>query len=374
MDQTRHDLERAPVGGSAARADKKPLKVLIVCAHYVIAYRAMRCAQAAGARVFVLGNEIAKGFRYSRYCEGFVISRVPVDNVPTKELAEEINRCVAQFGIDLVIPGDAPATRCIAGLRSDIIAPCFPTADLARFDLLNDKWVFTQLCVELGILCPPSRLFETKVDLLREIETSGLAYPSMAKPLHMEGARGIVRLDEDRARSQAEAITYGPILLQKFIAGEDIGASVYCEGGKIKAFILHRFKRRAYETFFDEGVLDALTKIMSRMGVDGVYNFDMRRVEDGSIYFLECNPRVFFKMNLSMLAGINFAQWGFPEDSTGPASSASTGVRVRTPKAFAVALFTPWRLTRRDFAMLYHLYSDPIPYFREVLHIDWDPH
>ena len=113
-------------------------------------------------------------------------------------------------------------------------------------------------------------------------------------------------------------------------------------------------------------------KIMRHMGVDGVYNFDMRLTEDGRILYLECNPRFFFKINLSMLAGINFVQAGLSYGDPAK-TSLPPQTNVRMPKAIAVTMPTPWKLTRRDFGALAYLYSDPLPYFREMLRYEYEP-
>ncbi len=111
---------------------------------------------------------------------------------------------------------------------------------------------------------------------------------------------------------------------------------------------------------------------MARMGVDGVFNFDMRLAPDGSIYYLECNPRFFFKINLSMLAGVNFVAMGMA--AAGLATAAPEAVeRVRLPKALAAAALTaPWTITARDLKMLWYLGRDPISSLRETLGIDWE--
>lgn len=359
-----------PIAGRPLRMLHRPLRILMVSAVFRLSYRVLRCAEAAGAEIYILGSSDARGLCYSRSCKKFIPSSIAFDGTARPEVLDEINSAVAKFEIDLVMPSDAPCTRMVIALKDQIAAPCFPLPALNIFDALNNKSAFTEICRELGILCPPSQLFETKQKLLDAINDGDITFPALAKPLSMDGSNGIVRLEAANARERIKQIDYRPILVQDFIAGEDIGASVYCENGEIRSHVLHRLKRWHYSTFDDDNIRDALARIMRRMGVDGVYNFDMRLAKNGDIYFLECNPRFFYKINLSMLTGINFVRAGLPIGKPTLATVApQSGIRM--PKAMLMALLTPWRLKFRDFSMLAYLYSDPIPYIREALRIDW---
>jgi biotin carboxylase len=337
----------------------------------MLAYRAMRCCAATGADVVVVGNVDSKGFKYSRFPEKFILSSVQFNGSQDRRIADELNRIIKQERIDIVIAGDAPATRSIIGLKCDLDAPVFPYPNLETFDLLNDKWRFTQLCRELGIRCPPSKLFETRMSFMRAISGSERSYPRVAKPLSLDGGHGVVFFEGtgDLERN----VNYEPVLLQDYIPGRDIGASIYCRGGQIRAHVVHELRRAIYRTYFCPAVVLALEKIASQLELDGVYNFDMRSHPDGTVYFLECNPRLFYKMNLSMLAGINFVEQGLGGASIKKPTPAALARKVRVPKAFVAALATPWQLRGRDFQALWYFLSDPISSFRQATYMDWEP-
>ncbi|HWY14128.1 MAG TPA: ATP-grasp domain-containing protein [Rhizomicrobium sp.] len=352
----------------------RPVRVLLVCHLFILAYRALRCAQAAGATVIVLGNDGSKGFRFSLFCERFVPSSVSFDGSIHGGIASEINRVAAEFDIDIVMPGDAPSTRSMIGVREKLQVQTFPLPDLGTFDLLNDKWQFAELCRHLGIGHPRSCLVERRVDLSPRISANTLTFPLVAKPLSLNGGEGVTVIHSRDVPHVEHRVFYEPILLQDYIDGIDIGASVYCRSGTICAWIMHKILRATYITFHDEAILSDIRKIVEQLRLDGIFNFDMRMSKAGNVYFLECNPRVFYKMNLSMLAGINFVGLGLIGSRECGSISIPPGTNVRMPKALMASLMTPWRLTRRDVAMLSHLYSDPIRYLRELLSIDWEPY
>lgn len=356
----------ARIGGSGVR---RPPRVLMICTLFTLPYRVMRTVQGAGASVHVLGNAGSRGFRFSRYCASYTHSERAFDGSFDAAMADEVNACIERLDIDVVLAGDQPSARSLIGLRPSLRARCFPMPSLETFDLLNDKWSFFQLCSRIGVRCPPTTLIDTRDALRLEIQSGRMALPLVAKPLSLDGSRGVVILKEPDAQAELETIRYAPVLTQHFIEGADIGASAYCEAGEIRAFILHRLARATYTAFPDAEVLDSIARIARETSYTGVFNFDMRLARDGTVYFLECNPRFFYKMNQSMMAGVNFAAHGLHSDM--PVQIVERG-SVRMPKAFLAALPTPWRLARRDWAMLWHLYGDPLSYIREMLHIDWE--
>jgi predicted ATP-grasp superfamily ATP-dependent carboligase len=286
-------------------------------------------------------------------------------------LAEQINRCVRELEIEMVVAAGSRATRALIASADMVEAPCFPMPNLEQFDFLNNKWKFTNACITHGITCPHSRLFAGRSEVLESFKQGSIKFPAIVKPLSEDGGHGVFRLDASNAASQIERIDYAPVILQDFIEGEDIGASVFCERGQIKAFIANRFRKGVYRTLAASTVFEAFSRILGPMEVDGVYHVDMKLAPDGTIYFLECNPRFYFKIGLSMMAGINFVHCGLEKDACVP-FSVQPGTEVKRPWATAICLPRPWMIGRRDIAMLWSLLSDPIPFVRESLRIDWD--
>ena len=258
MSNARANLERVANGvpfpwtglrGAAffRRTSAVPLKVLMVCNLFTMPYRVMRCAHAAGARISVLGGKDARGIKYSRYCDDFLLSEYGFNGEARSETAAEINRYVKALRIDLVLAGDALSTRTLIANQDDIHARCFPMPNLHWFDKLNNKWTFTGICQQLGIRCPPTRLLPDREAVLAEISSGRSRLPLVAKPLSLEGGHGVFVLNGANAGRRAQAIDYAPVLLQDFIPGEDVGASVYCEVGARPQF--HRPQARTQDLF-----------------------------------------------------------------------------------------------------------------------------
>lgn len=348
---------------------------LMLCSLFTLAYRAMRTFVAADVRMHVLGNEASRGMRHSRYCAGFAETDIGFDGSCTESMIELVNREITRHGVDFVCAGDQPATRSLIAMQSYLSVPCFPMPELATYDCLNDKARFTALCDELDILHPPTWLFPDRAAVLAAIVDGRVSLPLVFKPLSLDGNRGVTVV---AALGEAEAarIDFRPVLAQQFIEGQDVGASVFADHGRVTAYICHRLRRATYTALDMAEVFTAISRIVETTGASGILNFDMRLAPDGQVYFLECNPRVFYKMPLSMLLGVNFAAHGMATMTGNSLPARVTmpdpGIAVHSPKAIFAALATPWRLTRRDAGMLRHIAADPLPYLRELLHIEWE--
>lgn len=351
--------EPAIASGKAGRPG-----VLLVASLFKLPYRVLRCATAAGAEVHVLAGRGARGLRLSRYCRQWVPSRCPIDGSQNEALAVEIDRLARELGIAMVLPGDAPATRSVIACREQLTTPTFALPPLETFDLLNDKWEFTQLCGRLGMRHPASCRFDGPAGLSEAIAAGKIGFPSVAKPLSMSGGEGFVRLGA-RSPQRRNRIDYRPIIVQEFVAGEDVSASIFARQGEITAFVAYRHGRGVYTTFWSDLIFADLRRLARHLMLDGLYNFDMRQSGDGRIHYLECNPRVFFTIDSALIAGINFLACGLP----GSASSAGALIRdeiaIHRPKAIATAPRHWPHLTGKDLAMAVHLYADPVPHLLE---------
>ena len=359
----------ASLSGSTSRATpSEPIRLLIVATTCRLAYHVARCAERCEAEIFILGDAGAKPLSLSRYCRRFIPSHRTIGGTLDEDLTYEINCLAGDLGVTMVLPGDAPATRALIACRHLLDVPCFPLPDLVLFDRLNDKWRFAEICADLGLRHPATRLFADRDALWAALAAGQIAHPAVLKAPSLSGGQGFVKLDDSR-RHDVPRITYRPILVQKFIPGRNIVASMYCQGGEIRAFVAHEVRRRVYSTFWNDRIFDDLSRMAAHFSLGGVYNFDMIAGDDGEIYYLECNPRFFFTMPQAMLAGINFVALGLP---TGPPPGlllVPEGTKVRAPEAVLASPGAWLRLTRRDAAAMGYVLSDPMALL--VDHFPW---
>src|ERR1700678_3779482 len=136
--------------------------LLLLAGSPTMAYRTLRTAAATGAKVFVLAEPRAKPLGASRYCSGLTVTSQRFDALDAEPAIAEINRLVADRGVDMVIPGGPKTSRFLADARSRLAAPAFPGPDPATFELLNDKSRFTELVERLGFACPTTHLLPNR--------------------------------------------------------------------------------------------------------------------------------------------------------------------------------------------------------------------
>lgn len=340
-----------------------PVRILLLATRFELPYRVLRCAKAAGADVYVLGNSRAAPLRLSRHCKRFILSEQAMRGETDHALAEQIRRIARELSIAMLVPGDDTSMRALIANENSLPTPCFPHPSLRNFDLLNNKWAFAGICAEISLPHPGTRLLADRAAVLRAAGGCTPEHALLAKPLSSSGGDGIVILDGAASAERVQSISYQPILVQEFIHGTEIGASLYASKGTVQAFLTHSYHRKTYTAYHDRRIHADMTRLVSHLGLDGVYNFDIITTADGSVYYLECNPRFFHKMNMSLVAGMNFVTPGLPCVSRRPASLFPDPVRVRMPEA--ALRRAPWRMTRGDLDMAAYFLSDPLPYFLE---------
>ncbi|HXW21699.1 MAG TPA: ATP-grasp domain-containing protein, partial [Rhodomicrobium sp.] len=208
---------------------------------------------------------------------------------------------------------------------------------------------------------------------LRDAARSGdISIPIVAKPLDSEGSRGVIPILGAGDLVKIDSLEYSPILVQEYIDGEDIGAGVYCCDGEIKAFVAFRYKRYTYFTFESKEIREGIEKLSVATKANGILSFDMRVGLDGMVYWLECNPRFFYSMYMTLLAGIPLVEFGLPNWNVSGPNTLPSGTNVRRCRAMPFELIRPWRLTRLDVGYLRNLCADPVPRLREILRIERD--
>jgi len=83
----------------------------------------------------------------------------------------------------------------------------------------------------------------------------------------------------------------------------------------VKREVIYYHGRYFLEFIEDQGIADQCRKIIQATHYSGVIGFDLRQRDDGSFVFLECNPRFWYNMELTMLAGANFVRAGVEDSS-----------------------------------------------------------
>jgi len=273
-----------------------------------LAYRTVRCAARCFDRIYVLGSKEARPLSRSLSCQSFHL--LPFEEGFGDRSVSLINRLCDDLVVDRVIPSDAATTRFLAEKAAMLERKCYPVPDAATFDLLNDKSSFITLCQDLDIPTPPTEVFSDKQLLLDRLQAGGLQLPLMAKPLNLEGGRGVTVLSVGKALRTARRLTYQPIMTQQYIGGLDLCAFYLCRNGNIELEVLYHNGGHFIAFIKHPEIGRQCRKIIEAVNYDGVIGFDIRQSASNNLFFLECNPLFWYNMELVMLAGYNFVEMG----------------------------------------------------------------
>jgi biotin carboxylase len=329
---------------------------LMLAFAFTLPYHVMRTAAAAGMRVHVLGTGASRGLRMSRYCQAYHETHFAGD---ADALLREIEELVRRHAIEIVLPSDDVSTRLLAALGDRLPVRSTPLPDLATFDLLNDKWNFTRFCMQNGVRVPHGWLFDSGESVRRALDDGEITLPITVKPTNRSGGFGVIHLRNSGDLGLIDDLDYRPVLAQRHISGETVGVSLLCERGRVVAHATQRRDAARFQLFADADLLTNVTRLAALIGYHGPANFDaILSDEDGLSYIVECNPRFWYTIYLSMIAGLNFVGLAVAGAPATAATRASREIRL----SLSGTLATPWRASRLDWAFLAYNLSDPIIY------------
>ncbi len=336
---------------------------LMVAFAFSLPYHLLRTATAAGVRVHVLGSGPSRGLRTSRFCASYQKSAATGAGIADHELIlEEIREVVRRRHIDVVFPSDDVSTRLLAAIRDQLPVASTPLPDLATFDLLNDKWNFTRFSLAHGVRVPQGSLYDSVSDLRRDLQSGSLAFPVTIKPINRSGGIGVINLLASKDIDRLRDVDYQPILVQQHIVGETIGISVICRSGQIVAHATQRRDDHRFRLFANPDLVHNVATLAAATGLNGPANLDaVVEQTTGLSYIVECNPRFWFTIYLSMIAGLNFFEFALPGAAPGDgriATRTSDDIRLSN----RAILRQPWKATRQDWKLLAYNYGDPLAY------------
>ncbi len=228
-------------------------------------------------------------------------------------------------------------------------------------DRQNSKYSFAELCAPLGLSHPTTCVVADRGELLRKIEQEEPSLPAIVKPVGLSDGRGVLKLERRNAHPVARTVDYAPIVLRHYIEGVDACAFFRCRRGTVRAAVAYIKTSRSLEFFHNDAVFGHSRRIIELYAYDGVIGFDIRLHRNGTPYFIECNPRFWYNMDLVMLAGLNFVEVGLRDKS--PALPDGESFRysgIVRPRALVRMALAPWRIRRAELAPAGYYAADQV--------------
>lgn len=290
------------------------MNVLIVSTNEHLALHILRCLSMLRITVHVMGTSKFHSIRLSRYCSKYIRYELRDLLEENDNIINGINDYCRQQKIDIIIPAGIECTLFVSKIRNRITtAKIFPLARLETLELLNNKWSFGELMSKNDIPCPKSVLLSD----LNQLRSLSLEFPIIVKQLELEGGKGVVKLNSfdelETYMSSRNKFNTLPLQIQEYIPGIDMCLNVLAIDGKIIAWSIqkHYLRKNIIEFIKDDNILNIGRQIVSCCNYTGVACIDMRLDDrDKSVKIIECNPRFWVSIDISMLSGVNFPYLG----------------------------------------------------------------
>ena len=264
----------------------------------------------APARCLVIGGRHSGLLRWSPMCARHV--KINFYGADDDRFVDTVNQHAQARPGAILVPADCQGNRMINRVRGRLHAAMMPAPDAPMLACMNDKWRFHQFCMAHGVPVPPARYFADKhaIDFVQAARQFGL--PFVVKPLDQAVSTGVVivtsEADFHAMVADNDAYCFAPLIVQRHIAGCDVGLNLLSLHGTVAAMAI---QRRVNSTvhFFAHAELEAIGHTIARAsGYHGVMNIDAR-IEEGSgrVYLFESNPRLWRSLAASVWCGVNFA-------------------------------------------------------------------
>lgn len=190
--------------------------------------------------------------------------------------------------------------------------------DWQPFSLASDKHSLLALCKEIGVGHPKTEIINHNYDKL----ASSIGFPSLIKPNHSEGSKGIVLVNSiDELKSTAPDIIaqYGECSLQEFVSNDHYyNLMVYrTSEGKYSNYVVLKILRYypikggsscIAITVENEPMLEMCKLVLEKLEWVGMADFDILEKGEGDYKIIEINPRVPASLRGAEISGVNFPE------------------------------------------------------------------
>ncbi|MCQ6278892.1 ATP-grasp domain-containing protein [Bacillus sp. EB600] len=236
----------------------------------------------------------------------YLVPRVTDDNY----LAELLNICEIEE-IDLVIPLIDTELVLLANNKDlfEQIGVKLLISSKKLNEIANDKLETYKFFSKNGIATP-------KVFSEEDLTIENFKFPLLIKPRHGSSSKGVIKINNKRELDFFKDYIPNPII-QEFIMGIEYTVDVMTDfNGNIKTIVpRQRIETRAGEvskgiTKKDIEIINAVESVVTKLpGAAGCITLQCFKKEDGTITFIEINPRFGGGIPLSIEAGANFPLW-----------------------------------------------------------------
>jgi D-aspartate ligase len=296
------------------KIEKMNFSVLIPDGESPLLFNLLNCfSQVKGVDVYVMSNLEHSSFKVSSRIKKYIYN--PKTNTET-DWVSNINKEVSRFNIDVVLPIDENGIRIL--IKHKNLIPNNKLVALASYENFNiaiNKGVLTaymnktQIQKSNNVVVKPGGLFDDEK----------IKFPVLIKPTVNSG--GGVGITKFYSREELEKYFINnkfeiDYLVEEYLSGYNICCNVFCIEGTILASTIHKGLMKGNREFgpsvgleflYEDDLYQIIKTLMKSLNWSGVANIDLIYEEIAKEFrVIEINPRVWYNVEASALAGVNF--------------------------------------------------------------------
>ncbi|WP_444995795.1 ATP-grasp domain-containing protein [Aliikangiella sp. IMCC44359] len=277
-----------------------------------LALSVIRCLERTREyKVFVLGQGDSANVKYSK---GLKLFDEKFNFSDSEKLLSLIQQIATQYQLDVLLPICEKSIQFCKANENELVRylKLVDVPEVEAMNIASDKSKLADFCKNNNFPVP---------EIYKPLEDDNYRFPIIAKPVTgHSGGHGIqclVNNEELVEHLNNAKLESGQYLYQSKINGYDIGVSVLCKNGEIKAMTVQEQvgdKRNPFGPlerlkFVKKEELElVIVELMKKLNWSGVAHIDCCVDKDTQkIYILEINPRYWQSLIASYIAGVNFA-------------------------------------------------------------------
>ncbi len=283
---------------AVASTDKK--RILITGAKMTKALQLARSFHQAGHKVYLVETHKywLTGHRFSRAVKGFFT--VPVPEEDSEGYCQALLKIAKDNNIDVFVPVSSPIASYYDSLAKKALELVCESIHLEPEEtaILDDKYAFCTKAAELGLSAPKVfRITDPQQILDFDFERDGSQYIVKSIPYDSVFRLDLTRFPFPGMEDYVRTLPISeekPWVMQEFIRGQEYCFHATAREGKIR---LHCCSESSpfqinYKQVDSPAIYAWVETFIEQMDLTGQICFDMIQTEDGTVYPIECNPRL----------------------------------------------------------------------------------
>jgi len=274
------------------------------------------------------GHQVVLGFpygshtfdAYSKYCRGYFF--YPDPSYAPEDFQRHLRSLAARF--DFIIPTMEKTQLATSMIKGDLedAGAIVPIPEYETYCKAVDKDKILEIARESGVTVPKTEMLTEEPEFQKVVKEFGFPFimkVSTEMNIPPSERHYIIReeSEEDFSHKFNKLLRLArPVILQQYVEGVGVGASfIFSENHRpIAAFghkrILEQFPEGGpsaiAETYFNPDALKQGLRLLKALKWKGVAMTEYKMNSDGTMYFMEMNPRFWGTLPLAIASGVDF--------------------------------------------------------------------